>query len=94
MNEVALTYLHNILTSDVTQRKSMVALFQSWVWGLTPQETLFFNLINDLAVDLDFYEPDTEKCQEHQSYFGDQKLCSLVTTAISKLKVANASIRE
>ena len=51
--------------------------------------------LSDLAVDLDYYEPDPIDRREDASYYGDQRVEVEITEALEKLgQVAPASGQE
>lgn len=75
-------------------RSDSIADFQSLVWE-SPEEKKegpMSEIFGDLAVDLDYYEPDESKRSEDPSYYGDERLEVEIRAALNKLHTLGAVI--
>jgi hypothetical protein len=45
-----------------------------------------WDVLTDLATDLEFYESDPQKRMAHPSYYGDEKLMSTLSVSLAELK--------
>jgi hypothetical protein len=94
-----LVALLRLALSNRAERVSAIRLFQNYVFdtsvpipGATDEQ---WEALNDLAVDLDYYEPDPVNRREDPSYYGDQRVEVEITEALQKLgEVAPASDRD
>jgi hypothetical protein len=84
--EIMLALLARILREPLT-RKATVKQFQSLVWQ--GQERSIdkdtYNVLADLAYDLDFYEPDPVLRKEDATYYGQERLEREVKAALRRL---------
>ena len=91
-----LVALLRLALSNRAERVSTIKAFQKYVFdtgapvpGATAEQ---WETLNDLAVDLDYYEPDPVDRREDTSYYGDQRVEVEITEALQKLgEVAPAS---
>lgn len=70
------------------KRKQLIAEFQQRVWD-APEDltaTQEWEILRDLAYDLDFYEPDANVRAEDASYYGDERVEREIKTALKKLE--------
>ena len=83
--------LVSILLSALHQadkRKQLIAEFQQRVWD-APEDltaTQEWEILRDLAYDLDFYEPDAKVRAEDSSFYGDERVEREIKTALKKLE--------
>lgn len=71
-----------LILSDKKNRKELIKTFQNQIW----KDDDANDLLRDLALDLDYYEPDENLRNEDPSYYGDEKLESEILEVLSKLK--------
>src|SRR5260370_36405753 len=91
-----LVALLKLALSNRAERVSAIKAFQNYVFdtstpvpGAAAEQ---WETLNDLAVDLDYYEPDPVDRREDPSYYGDQRVEVEITEALQKLgEVAPAS---
>ncbi len=84
-----ITLLEDIL-SDTTNRYQKVSNFVTTVMKVDEAKNgqyEYSNYINDLAYDLEFYDPSPEM-QKKYGFYGDEKLEILLKKAIKELKNA------
>jgi len=74
--------------SDVRNRKEFISRFQNEVWNADDEflASAAGEVFSDLAHDLEYYEPDPVRQSESGSYFGDERLESLVRKALADLE--------
>ncbi|MGC8785738.1 MAG: hypothetical protein ACP5RN_15320 [Armatimonadota bacterium] len=75
-------------------RSERIKRFQQLVWDtredeIAPDEQQIWDILNDLAVDLDYYEPNEEWRRESPSFFGDEEVCQRILAAIAKVESAD-----
>lgn len=74
-------------------RSHSIADFQRLVWeNPGEKEGPMSQVFGDLAVDLDYYEPEPSKRSEHPSYYGDERLEVEIRAALTKLHTLGAAI--
>jgi len=79
----ALPILYKILDSNGSLRESIIKDFQNTIWNEeSVADDELDEILSDLAMDLDFYEPNPEYRKEHFSYYGDEKLDDLLMKMI------------
>lgn len=82
--------LHATLKASV-QRKNNVKHFQAIVFDGAMQSLglseIEWDVLTQLAQDLDFYEPDPVMRKEDASFCGEEKLCNEILEALRKLQV-------
>jgi hypothetical protein len=74
--------------SDQPRRKELISRFQNEIWSADEDFLVSTEgeIFSDLAHDLDYYEPDPVRQSESSSYFGDERLESLVRQALADLQ--------
>lgn len=81
--------LNQILSSEGSERKKLVKEFQEQIWDeRTNLDNPVFDILSELAYDLDFYEPDENLRSEDGSYYSDDKLEVEIASALKKLEAA------
>ena len=75
-------------------RSDLISDFQRLVWEDPEEEKegTMSEVFGDLAIDLDYYEPDPGKRSEHPSYYGDERLEVEIRAALNKLHTLGAAI--
>jgi hypothetical protein len=78
--------------SNPAERVSAIKAFQNYVFesatpvpGATAEQ---WQVLNDLAFDLDYYEPDLKDRQEDPSFYGEQRAEVEIKEALEKLAVS------
>jgi predicted nucleic acid-binding protein len=79
-------------------RSERIKRFQQLVWDtredeIAPGEQEIWDILNDLAADLDYYEPNEEWRREDPSFFGDEEVCQRILIAIAKAESADSERR-
>ncbi len=89
------TILRDIVRSDELPL-GQVRAFQEAVWETpeTDDDASAWDLLIDLATDMEYYVPDPELRREHPSYFGDDRLIEEIQATLEKLEQAEESLRE
>lgn len=77
--------------ADSNKRPERIKRFQQLVWDtredeIASGEQQIWDILNDLAVDLDYYEPNEEWRRESPSFFGDEEVCQRILAAIAKVE--------
>lgn len=80
--------LERILSSEKNERQELIFEFQKIylnenLYSIDERE---FEILSELAFDLDFYEPDMNVRKQDPSYYGDDQLEMEVLEAIEKIK--------
>lgn len=90
--QILTTMLMEILRNPGTRGES-VANFQKEVWNVDAPADDFpeLRILRDLALRLDYYQPDPRKCQEDKSYYGDERLEAEIRAAIRQLTEPNTA---
>ena len=85
LNEVV-TMLHKIKRTYASERLKTIGLLQNKIWDAPElqREALYF--LQDLAGDLNFYEPVERERDETLGYYGDGRLTELVHAALNKIE--------
>ena len=70
------------------QRQQLIAEFQKTVWDAPEDhsESWEWEILRDLAHDLDYYEPDANKRAEDLSYINDEQVLVEIKSALEKLQ--------
>ncbi len=75
--------------SNPAERVASIKAFQHYVFesttavpGANPDQ---WQILSDLAFDLDYYEPDPKDRQEDPTFYGDQRLEAEINEALQKL---------
>jgi hypothetical protein len=78
--------LLRLALSDRNERKAKIRAFQDYVWaraspitGATEEQ---WDILNNLALDLDYYEPDPVARVEDGAYYDDSRLESEITETL------------
>jgi len=75
-----------IASDDLEERKELINEFQEQVWnGEINTDNPAFEILSELAHDLDFYEPDENLRKEDSVYYGDEKLMQEISSALEKM---------
>jgi len=69
------------------QRQQLISEFQQIIWNSDLPTSWEFEVLRDLAYDLDFYEPDVKLSAEDASFFGDERFEEEINAALRKLGV-------
>jgi hypothetical protein len=84
-----LVALLRLALSNRAERVPAIRAFQNYIFntsapipGATAEQ---WETLSDLAVDLDYYEPDPVDRREDPSYYGDQRAEVEITEALEKL---------
>ncbi len=91
MTQAPIRPLMDLLLSALHQpdkRKLLISEFQQKVWNAPEDvtESQEWNILGDLAYDLDFYVSDIKARTEDASYYGDERLEEEIKSALKKLK--------
>jgi len=79
--------LNQILEARGTVRATLIEKFQSEIWSdESMEESTIDGIVNDLAYDLDYYEPNEEWRKQDASFYGDRRLEEMLKKEIIKLK--------
>lgn len=79
--------LIQIVESKGLERKRLIKEFQEIVWNDdSNSDNPAFDILCELAYDLDFYEPDEKIRKEDSSYYGDERLQQEIVFALNKLE--------
>lgn len=77
--------------SSPAARLECIKRFQNYVFhhaepieGANPQQ---WDILNDLALDLDYYEPDLEKRREDFVFYGDERVTEEIREALGKVNI-------
>ena len=85
-----LALLEEILSSPVT-RQECIKKFQDYVFHhgepIQGANSSQWDVLNELAMDLDYYEPDTAMRREDPTFYGDERLEREIQEALNKLHV-------
>ena len=83
----------NDVFHNQTQRNQLIRDFQQSVWN-SDEEDWAWEILADLATDLDYYEPDPVLRREDPSYYGDNQLEEKLQSALKKLEDGGICINE
>ena len=78
-----LNMLHQIVKIN-NNRLKLIQQFQNHIWNMNDKSPEY-EILNELAMDLDYYESDTKLRKEASSYYGEDKLIKEIQTAISRI---------
>ena len=82
--------LLELALSSRKERVSAIKAFQDYIWGqkkLIPgANAAQWDTLDELAYDLDFYEPNPDWRIEDYSFYGDQRLEIEIVEALRKLR--------
>ena len=85
LNEIK-ELLNLILISEIPEKSKLVKLVQEKIWNedsITDEKII--NTLEELAYDLDFYEPDPFLRKEDISFWGEDRLENLIKNALKEL---------
>ena len=63
-----------------------VKKIQAYVWEDLAEDSPYFEILCDLAHDLDFFEPNSDGRQEDESYFGAERALDEIRSALTRMK--------
>lgn len=88
MTEQELAALLAGILSDTLRRLESIGRFQQVVWNMpaVQNESPAWRILGDLAVDLDYYEPDSRRRKESSSFYGDEELESVLRKGLADLE--------
>jgi hypothetical protein len=80
--------LNKILATWGTSRLELVRQFQEEIWNGSEYEDddPIYEILDTLAVDLDYYEPNLGWRMEDKSFYGDDRLKVVILSAIKELE--------
>jgi hypothetical protein len=83
----ALKRLLSDALNDSTRRVELIRAFQDTIWTLpsTDKQDPAFEILGDLAQDLDFYEPDPVVRREIPQYYGEDGLKKEIAAALARI---------
>ncbi len=89
----AVTLLVSALLEPMS-RKAAVARFQAMIWAGRPPEVseAIFDVMRELAHDLDYFEQDQKVRKEDGSYFGHKHLEDEIRTSLGKLNALGIAV--
>ncbi|MEI8366367.1 MAG: hypothetical protein WCF65_08100 [Parachlamydiaceae bacterium] len=93
MNDKQTDQLIKILYSIIKEnynKSELIEDFQQSVWN-SDTETVEHEIFNELAYDLDYYEPNEQLRKENSSYYGEERLIKEIESAINKIKRSGSS---
>jgi hypothetical protein len=78
-------------------RLDIISKFQNEIWNKNERDKEtdvdegngISEILSELAIDLDYYEPNTEWRKEDPSYYGDEKLEEEIRSALNKIDKLN-----
>lgn len=76
------------ILSDEGRRPESIHEFQQVLWNMPGErdESPAWRILGDLAVDLEYYEPNLRHQRESASFYGDEELESLLRTRLNDLR--------
>jgi hypothetical protein len=82
--------IHKILLDILNipeERQRLIGEFQHHIWESkhTDQNSKEWKIYSDLALDLEYFEPDSKLRVEDYSFYGEEKLIELIQEALSNL---------
>lgn len=79
------TLLHKINRTYASERLKTIGELQNIIWDAPEFQTEELNFLQDLAGDLNFYEPVEKDRDEALGYYGDDRLLELAAAALNKI---------
>ncbi len=70
---------------EPANRKQLIDKFQRTVWD-EESDSYEWECLRNLAYDLDFYEPDPKARSESSSFYGDNQIETLISSALERLR--------
>lgn len=91
--ESLLAILSNAL-KDRARRSQLINNFQQRIWhdSPVPSEEWAWDILRELAYDLDFYVADETTRREDPSYYGDDRAEAKIQTALEQLKAKGTPV--
>ena len=85
LKEIA-TILNKIERTYASERSKIIGQLQNKIWDepVLQNEELYF--LQDLAGDLNFYEPVEKDCDASLGYYDDDRLLELTSAALKKIE--------
>ena len=89
--ELLIENIFNFFATTLKEKRINAGLVEEFQKTVLNSENISENpeieiLLRDLALDLDYYEPDEHLRRESISYFGDNKALQLIETTYTKIK--------
>ena len=83
-----------IIRKDPSNRKDTVWRFIREVQGTDPalDSDPVWELLGDLSVDLDYYEPDEKARREDPSFYGEERLEELIDQAFARFQALGVQL--
>lgn len=79
--------LKEIIASHGLERKKLIQEFQESIWsGEIHKDDPIYEILSELAYDLDFYEPNERLRLEDSSFYGDKRLSSEILAVLKKIE--------
>lgn len=75
----------NLIIKEKNNRKKLIEEFQQSIWD-SDSNNIEYEILSELAYDLDYYEPNEQSRKEHSSYYGEEHLIKEIESAINKIK--------
>ena len=90
---VAIVQLMNTLPKFVEQYKDFVQSLQQGIWSLKSEDGAASDLavLRELAYDLDYYEADVRSRSQDPSFYGEDKVCQVIRSALANLSNSSKS---
>ncbi len=81
--------LIKLLETSEPETTKKVYAFQDFIWHHEPDETEedLCEILDDLALDLDDYEPNSEVRKECRSFYGEEKLIQNIQEALEAINL-------
>jgi hypothetical protein len=70
---------------DKANRKQLIKEFQELIWSDDKAD----EILSELALDLDYYEPNEEWRKQDPSYYGDDRLEEEIKSALKRIEEKN-----
>lgn len=87
MDKLQINYFVDLLSVILKNpNKKNIYEFQNIIWNLDTMGDEY-EILREIAYDLDYYESDPNICKEDASYYGNDKLANEVRIAIDQLNV-------
>ena len=87
--------LNRILGVEKSMRKEIIMLLQNEIWnGEVIADKTLSEILQELAYDLDFYEPNKGWKEEDPSYYGNKRLEEIIKIGILKLENHKKALAE
>lgn len=77
----------NIILELKDNKIELIRKFQNQIWNIN-ESNIECEILNELAYDLDYYEPDLNLRKEDPSYYGEDILLHKIKSTINRLNVS------